>query len=207
MKPATHHHAPDPAARDRLDPVRPITRCWIGLGANLGDPLGAFCRALESLQALPATRVVALSSLYRSEPIDAIGPDFVNAVAAIDTALAPEVLLADLQRIEREAGREASTRNAPRPLDLDLLACGSTVRHDASLQLPHPRMHQRAFVMVPLAELEPRLELPGIGPIAGRIRALAQQRLELIGRLSGWPLAEHTERQPGHRQTARENAR
>jgi 2-amino-4-hydroxy-6-hydroxymethyldihydropteridine diphosphokinase len=187
LKAAMRHRAAEPETNDRPASMRRLTRCWIGLGANLGDPFRAFSRALESLQALPSTRVVALSRLYRSEPIDASGPDFVNAVAAIDTELPPKALLAELQRIEREAGRKASSRNAPRPLDLDLLACGGTVCHGESLQLPHPRMHQRAFVLVPLAELAPALDLPGIGPIAACLGALSHQRLEAIGRLPGWP--------------------
>ena len=122
-------------------------RAFVGLGANLGDARTAVLRAMDALDGLPGTRVVARSSLYRSAPVDATGPDFVNAVVALETTLDPSDLLAELQRLEHDALRERPYRNAPRTLDLDLLRHGDAVLRTARLSLPHPRMHERAFVL------------------------------------------------------------
>ncbi len=203
---ATQHPATESPA-DEWRTMHALSRCWIGLGANLGNPRKAFSLALESLQSLESTRIVALSRLFRSEPVDASGPDFINAVAALDTGLPPEALLAALQKIEREAGRRPSTRNAPRLLDLDLLACGNTVRNDEFLQLPHPRLHQRAFVVMPLAEIAPGLELPGIGPVAAYLDAVRGQRVEPIGHLPGWPAVADSDVSSDVREAAKGAAR
>ncbi len=128
---------------------------YVGLGANLGDPRAALGQALVELGRLPRTRVVCVSSLYRSAPVDASGPDFLNAVAELQTALGPYELLTELQRIERAAGRERPYRNAPRTLDLDLLLYDRLEQDDPVLTLPHPRMRERAFVLLPLAEIAP----------------------------------------------------
>jgi 2-amino-4-hydroxy-6-hydroxymethyldihydropteridine diphosphokinase len=101
-----------------------MTRAFVALGANLGDARATLERAMNTLDGLPSTRVAARSSLYRSAPVDAEGPDFINAVVALETALGPEALLLELQRVENEEGRERSHRNAPRTLDLDLLLHG-----------------------------------------------------------------------------------
>lgn len=133
----------------------PSVRAYVALGANLGDAQAAVIRALAALDALPHTRLAARSSLYRSAPVDAGGPDFINAVAALDTALTPLALLDELQRLELEAGRERPYRNAPRTLDLDLLLYGDARIAEPRLLVPHPRMHERAFVLIPLAEIAP----------------------------------------------------
>jgi 2-amino-4-hydroxy-6-hydroxymethyldihydropteridine diphosphokinase len=153
------------------------TAAWIGLGANLGDAQGAIVEALAAICLLEGTRLAGISSLYRSAPVDAEGPDFLNAVARVDTTLAPDALLDSLQAIEQAHGRQRSHRNAPRTLDLDLLAWGDAVSAGPRLTLPHPRMHQRAFVLAPLAELAPDLRLPGLPPLATLLAGCADQRL------------------------------
>jgi 2-amino-4-hydroxy-6-hydroxymethyldihydropteridine diphosphokinase len=162
----------------------PWQRAYVGLGANLGDALATLAAARDAIAAWPHSRLVASSSPYRSAPVDAVGPDFVNAVLAIDTTLDGPALLAALQALERRFGRQRPFHHAPRTLDLDLLLLGDTVSHTAELQLPHPRLHLRAFVLKPLLELAPALALPGLGPLAGWLPAVAQQALQ---RLDGWP--------------------
>lgn len=130
-------------------------RAFVGIGANLGDARATVGQAMDDLDALPQTRVSARSSLYRSAPVDAGGPDFINAVVELRTALDPHALLAELQRLEAGAGRERPYRHAPRTLDLDLLRHGDAVLETAQLSLPHPRMGERAFVLLPLAEIAP----------------------------------------------------
>ncbi len=130
---------------------------WIGLGANLGDARATLRSAVQAMAALPGTRVLRASSLYRSAPVDANGPDYLNAVVELDTTLAPLDLLHALQAIEQGAGRERPYRNAPRTLDLDLLLYQELRLNGAQLTVPHPRMYERAFVLLPLAELAPAL--------------------------------------------------
>lgn len=132
----------------------PVT-AYVGLGANLGDAPAAVTQALRDLGRLPQTQLARASSLYRSAPVDAAGPDYVNAVAELHTALSPHELLAELQRLEQAAGRERPWRNAPRTLDLDLLLYDDVQLDSPELTIPHPRMHERAFVLVPLAEIAP----------------------------------------------------
>jgi 2-amino-4-hydroxy-6-hydroxymethyldihydropteridine diphosphokinase len=132
------------------------TRAWVGLGANLGQPQTALRQAVHALAALPGTQVLRTSSLYRSAPVDALGPDYLNAVVEIATTLSPHALLAALQTIEQAAGRERPYRNAPRTLDLDLLLYGTQHIATPDLTVPHPRMFERAFVLRPLAELAPQ---------------------------------------------------
>jgi 2-amino-4-hydroxy-6-hydroxymethyldihydropteridine diphosphokinase len=128
---------------------------YIGLGGNLGDARAAVLDALQALNQLPDSRVVAQSALYRSAPVEAHGPDFINAVAALQTRLPPLDLLAQLQALEQAAGRERPYRNAPRTLDLDLLLYGDAQIDLPQLSVPHPRMFERAFVLAPLAEIAP----------------------------------------------------
>jgi 2-amino-4-hydroxy-6-hydroxymethyldihydropteridine diphosphokinase len=135
--------------------MRGAVTAYVALGANLGDARQAVQDAFEALAATPHVRLGARSSLYRTAPLDAAGPDFVNAVAQVDTTLNAPDLLAQLQRIESEAGRQRPYRNAPRTLDLDLLLYGGARIDSPLLTVPHPRMHQRAFVLVPLAEIAP----------------------------------------------------
>lgn len=128
---------------------------FIALGANLGDARGAVTGAIAAIDRLPGTTVVARSSLYRTAPVDSTGPDYINAVVQVHTTLAASDLLAALQTIEQAAGRERPWRNAPRTLDLDILLYGQEHITSETLTVPHPRMWQRAFVLVPLAEIAP----------------------------------------------------
>lgn len=129
---------------------------YIALGANLGDAASAVREAMDAIGLLPETQLTRRSSLYRTAPLDAAGPDYVNAVVEIATTLTAPVLLQRLQQLERDAGRERPYRNAPRTLDLDLLLYGDARLQSPALTLPHPRMAERAFVLVPLAEIAPR---------------------------------------------------
>ncbi|MEO6968415.1 MAG: 2-amino-4-hydroxy-6-hydroxymethyldihydropteridine diphosphokinase [Rhodanobacteraceae bacterium] len=144
------------------------TPAYIALGSNLGDPRAQVMRGFAALSALPCSQMLARSRLYRSAPWGvAEQPEFVNAAAALDTALAPRELLDALLAIERAAGRTRdSTRWGPRTLDLDLLLYGDRVLHEQGLEIPHPRLHERAFVLLPMAEIAPDLEVPGRGSVA-----------------------------------------
>ena len=138
-----------------------LTTAYIGLGSNLADPVKQVEAALDELDRVPQTRLVKRSSLYRTKPVGyAAQPDFVNAVAQLETGLPPERLLDELQAIEARHGRERSFPNAPRTLDLDLLLFGKLVVQTERLTVPHPRMRERAFVLEPLREIAPDLELP-----------------------------------------------
>lgn len=152
------------------EPERAEVLAYIALGANLGDAQQAVRDAMQRLAALPETRLVAASSLYRTAPFEATGPDFINAVVVLATRLnAPELLL-QLQRLETGAGRQRSYRNAPRPLDLDILLYGDASISSPALQVPHPRMLERAFVLVPLAEIAPhRVSRAQLGAVASQV--------------------------------------
>jgi len=132
----------------------PVTVC-VALGANLGDAQQAVLQAFEALNHLPGTRLTARSRLYRSAPHQAQGPDFVNAVALLDTSLSALGLLDALQALEAQAGRERPYVNAPRTLDLDLIWYGQSRIDSPRLQVPHPRWRERAFVVLPLADVWP----------------------------------------------------
>ncbi len=139
-----------------------MIRAYVALGANLGHPAATVRAALAALSGIPEATLVAASSLYRTAPLGLKHqPDFINAVAAVDTTLAPLALLEALFAIEARFGRSRSVKNAPRTLDLDLLLYGESRLDEARLTLPHPRMHERAFVLVPLAELAPECRIPG----------------------------------------------
>lgn len=155
-------------------------RVFVGLGANLGDVPATLHAALAALRELTGTVMVASSSFYASKPVDATGPDFVNAVAEINTALAPQALLLALHQIEARFGRERPYVNAPRTLDLDLLLYGQRVVTTPSLTVPHPRLHQRAFVLVPLLELAPDAVHPVVGPLIAALGAVANQVLHKL---------------------------
>ena len=157
----------------------------VGIGANLGDAPATVEAAIDRLAALPGTRLVARSSLWRSAPIDSSGPDYVNAVAAIDTALDARALLGALLAIERDFGRERPYRNAPRTLDLDLLLHGDAIIDEPGLIVPHPRMHARAFVLAPLAEIAPDLSIPQRGTVADWLHRHADQPIERIDQARG----------------------
>jgi 2-amino-4-hydroxy-6-hydroxymethyldihydropteridine diphosphokinase len=153
---------------------------YIGLGANLGDARAALEASLQALAALPDTQLLRRSSLYRSAPIDSSGPDYLNAVAELRTGLAPLALLHALQVIEQDHGRERPYRNAPRTLDLDLLLHDDLALDTPELTLPHPRAHQRAFVLLPLAELAPTLQIPGQGRVAALLAQVHDQPIEKL---------------------------
>lgn len=156
---------------------------FIGLGSNLGAPGAQLASAMAALDELPQTRLVASSSLYRSAPVgNADQPDFVNAVVQVCTALAPQPLLEALLETERRFGRERSFRNAPRTLDLDLLLYDAQVVAAPGLELPHPRMHQRAFVLAPLLEIAPDCEIPGRGRAAALLAACVGQDVEKLAK-------------------------
>ena len=153
-----------------------MTLAYVGIGSNLDDPRAQVLRAFEELDRLPHTRVVKQSSLYRSAPVGyAAQPDFINAVAQVETGLAAERLLAELQGIEARHGRKRSFANAPRTLDLDLLIFGKQAMATAALTVPHPRMHERAFVLKPLLEIAPDVEIPGRGPAKPFLDACVDQ--------------------------------
>ena len=148
-------------------------RAYVGLGSNIGAPLAQLDAAFAALASLPDTALRHRSRVFRTPPWGVTAqPDFFNAVAELDTALDAATLLAHLRRIEADAGRERLERWGPRSLDLDLLLHGDTRSDTAELELPHPRMHTRAFVLVPLAELAPDLDLPPHGRIADLLAAL-----------------------------------
>lgn len=155
-------------------------RAFIALGANLEDPAAQVRAALADLTGSGDIALVAASSLYRTAPIGADGPDYINAVAAVDTPLPPAALLGQLFAVEAHFGRTRSYRNAPRTLDLDLLLYDDQVLDGPELTLPHPRLHLRAFVLVPLAEIAPDLALPGRGSVAAWLPAVANQRIEKL---------------------------
>jgi len=157
---------------------RAARTAYVGLGANLGDAAGTLRRAAGELAAHPGVESCTLSRLYRSAPVDAQGPDFTNAAARLETTLEPLALLDLLQAVELRHGRERPYRNAPRTLDLDLLLYADRAMDHPRLVLPHPRMHERAFVLRPLAELAPAgLMLQG-RPLGHWLAACAGQRVE-----------------------------
>jgi len=140
---------------------------YIALGSNLSDPISQIEQAWAQLDNLPETRLIACSSLYQSKPVGfAEQPDFINAAAAIVTQMSPRALLAALLQIEARHGRNRTFKNAPRSLDLDLLLYDGLVMHEHGLTLPHPRMTERAFVLLPLAEIAPDALIPGHGRVA-----------------------------------------
>jgi 2-amino-4-hydroxy-6-hydroxymethyldihydropteridine diphosphokinase len=153
-----------------------MNMAYVALGANLGDPASTVRAALAALANLPESRVVRASSLYRTAPVGITEqPEFINAVAAVETTLAPEALLDALFEVEQRFGRIRAEKNGPRTLDLDLLLYGDQFIDLPRLTLPHPRLHLRAFVLQPLAEIAPNLVIPGRGPVAAWLPAVANQ--------------------------------
>ena len=149
-----------------------MTRAYVALGSNLENPIQQVQHAMLSLANIPRTQVLKTSSLYQTAPIgyaeDALVliPDFINAVVAVETALEPVALLEALLAIEQSAGRQRPYPNAPRVLDCDLLIYGNIELNSPQLTLPHPRMHERGFVLLPLFEIAPHLSLAKHGKIA-----------------------------------------
>jgi len=154
---------------------------FVGLGSNLADPVEQVTHALAALDSLPQTRVLRRSSLYRSAPVGYLEqPDFINAVAQLETELAPHALLDALLALEHECGRTREFRNAPRTLDLDVLLYDDLVHHEHGLTVPHPQMHLRAFVLQPLLEIAPDCVIPGAGAAAEAAKVCEDQQLEKL---------------------------
>ncbi len=159
-----------------------MTVAYVGLGSNLEDPRAQVRRALDDLAAIPATRILARSHLYKTPPLGpADQPDYINAVAALDTGLAPLDLLAALHEIEVQHGRRRDgTRWGPRSLDLDLLLYGDVTLDTPELTLPHPGLTGRAFVLYPLHEIAPLLTVPGKGAVSGLCDRLGKVEIERL---------------------------
>jgi 2-amino-4-hydroxy-6-hydroxymethyldihydropteridine diphosphokinase len=152
-----------------------VTTAYVGIGSNLKDPRAQVLQAFNELDGLPHTRVVKKSSLYRTAPMGhAAQPDFINAVAQLETGLPAERLLAELQEVEARHGRERSFANAPRTLDLDILLFGNATIRTTALTVPHPRMHERAFVLKPLLEIAPEF------PFHAHLDSCKDQKVERI---------------------------
>jgi 2-amino-4-hydroxy-6-hydroxymethyldihydropteridine diphosphokinase len=160
----------------RSKPANPVSDVFVGLGGNLGDREALLAEALRKLDATSGITVERISSLYETKPVGQIPqPDFLNLVAKLTTNLPPYALLNTCLRIETELGRERRERWGPRTVDLDVLWCEGVAQADEKLTLPHPRMHERGFVLVPLAELAPKLKLGG-REVAELVEALGEQK-------------------------------
>lgn len=150
-----------------------MARLYIGLGSNLERPLEQVTRALEELDRLPSTRMTGHSALYRTQPVGPPNqPDYINAVAALTTALRPLVVLGHLKVLERRHGRRRLQKWGPRSLDLDILLCGGLTLRHPRLVVPHPLLHRRGFVLIPLNEIAPEVTVPGkgrVGDLAARL--------------------------------------
>jgi 2-amino-4-hydroxy-6-hydroxymethyldihydropteridine diphosphokinase len=154
---------------------------FIGLGSNMDNPKNQLQQAFSELDELPETRLIARSSLYRSAPVGYLEqPEFVNAVAKIQTALSPQTLLYSLLKIEHRHGRERTFRNAPRTLDLDILLYGDMRLHEHGLTIPHPQMYLRQFVLQPLLEIQPDANIPGVGQAVMAFQKCPDQVLERL---------------------------
>jgi len=150
-----------------------MTHAAVALGSNIEDPQAQVLRGFEELAGLPRTRLVARSRLHRTAPVGLVDqPDFVNACALVDTELAPLALLEELLALERRHGRVRAVPNGPRTLDLDIIVYGDRVIDEPGLKVPHPRAHERAFVLVPLIEAWPDAAIPGRGPARELLRQL-----------------------------------
>lgn len=158
----------------------PAVLAYIGLGANLGAARANVEQALQRLDRLPSTRLQAQSSLFQTAPVDADGDDYVNAVACISTGLGAQALLDALLALELEFGRERPYLNAPRPLDLDILLYGAATIATPTLTVPHPRLTERAFALIPLLQLDPLITIPGRGPAHGFAPRVANQGIRKI---------------------------
>ncbi|TGV11231.1 2-amino-4-hydroxy-6-hydroxymethyldihydropteridine diphosphokinase [Alcaligenaceae bacterium 429] len=155
------------------------TLAYIALGANLGDPIGMLLDVIDELRELPGCSNLESSGFYSTKPFEASGPDFINAVVSLHTTLSPLELLHALQALENKHGRVRTEHNGPRTLDLDLLVFGDTQMDSPELTLPHPRMHQRAFVLYPLADLAPTLKLAQ-GTVQDLLPSVADQGVEAL---------------------------
>jgi 2-amino-4-hydroxy-6-hydroxymethyldihydropteridine diphosphokinase len=160
----------------------PPAIAYIGIGSNIGEPQAQVARALRELEGLPDTRLIRYSSLYETEPVGLRDqPGFINAVAIVETALSPRVLLDGLLDIEQRHGRVRAMKNGPRTLDLDILLYGKMRVHEDGLTIPHPRMHERGFVLEPLFEVDADCEIPGLGRAAQFRKQTLNQGVKKIG--------------------------
>ena len=161
-----------------------MTVAYVALGANLGDPLKALPEVIEVIEAVEGIAVTGRSRFYSTAPIDSSGPDYTNAVIRIETCIDPESLLQMLLAIEKDFGRKrpVGIHNAPRTMDLDLLLYGDVEMASETLILPHPRMHERAFVLVPMADIDEMVEIPHKGRVQDLLPTVADQMIR--------PLAE-----------------
>lgn len=156
-------------------------RAFVGLGANVGDRLGNLRRAVRALRAREGIDVLATSGAYETDPIGPGQPDFLNAVAEIETDRAAEELLRIFREIETELGRVQRERWGPREIDLDLLVYGELQLDTDELVVPHPQIATRAFVLVPLVEIAPALEIPGVGPVSALLARLDRSGVRVFG--------------------------
>jgi 2-amino-4-hydroxy-6-hydroxymethyldihydropteridine diphosphokinase len=164
-----------------MDELRAIA--FVGLGSNLGDRAAAIDAAVREIASLPGTTLLARSSLYESAPLDAGGGDYLNAVVEVRTSLDPPSLLRALQAVEARRGRARPYPNAPRTIDLDLLLYGEFRCATPELVVPHPRLHERAFVLVPLAEIAPGLQIGDRGTVCDLLSKLGPQRVAKLANL------------------------
>ena len=160
--------------------MKPVS-AYIGIGSNLENPVAQVRRACQEMQGIAHTHCVACSPLYRSDPVGPPGqPDYINAVAGLETELDPDALLAELRAIENAHGRVRRIRWGPRTLDLDILLYGNKVQSSAHLTLPHPRMHERSFVLYPLYDIAPDLHIPDQGALADLRAACSSEGIQRL---------------------------
>ena len=158
-----------------------MTRCFIGLGSNLAEPIQQVTQALDELAQIEGCRLLKASSLYSSAPVGPQDqPDFINAVAMLETSLEAHRLLDELQALEQQHQRVRKQHWGPRTLDLDLLLYGTQTIATERLSVPHPYLHERNFVLYPLHEIESDLEIPGLGPLSGLLAACPMGTLRKI---------------------------
>ena len=158
-----------------------MTIAFLGLGSNLDSPLNQLVNAVQAIDAIPSTSLIQTSSFYKNRPVGPQDqPDFLNAVASIDTALSPDGLLDYLQDIEVQQGRKRNIHWGARTLDLDILLFGSEIINSTRLVIPHPEMHKRAFVLKPLYEIAPDLVIPGQGPLKNLVRYINTDGMQKI---------------------------
>jgi 2-amino-4-hydroxy-6-hydroxymethyldihydropteridine diphosphokinase len=163
-----------------------VVRVFVALGSNLDDPVAQVESGVRALARVPDSRVIRCSSLYRTAPVGVTGqPDFINAVCELDSSLSPAGLMDALLEIEREHGRIREQPGGPRTLDLDLLLYGGATMHMPTLDVPHPRMHERAFVLYPLHEIAPELVIPGRGPVLALLEGCRGQAIERLAQRAG----------------------
>jgi 2-amino-4-hydroxy-6-hydroxymethyldihydropteridine diphosphokinase len=153
---------------------------YVGIGSNLGDSRAHVQNAITQLGKLPQSRLAGQSSLFKTAPLEADGDDYINAVVRIDTTLSPLALLHELQAMENASGRERPYPNAPRELDLDILLYGQQKIVEDGLAIPHPRLTQRAFALIPLLQLDPFITIPGHGPAHSFVPKVAGQAIRKI---------------------------